>query len=236
MLHGGESTMSESVPVKSVWEHLQEMPDPRSRRGRSYPMAGLLGLVILGALHGECSLRGMWMWGCKHWQQIARPLGLLIGREHPPAYNTLRYLLRALHTQHLASLEAWMQAQPGGEAEAISVDGKHLEGSRRLQPPRPALEVVTAVGQEMKLVLGQEEVAAGGEVAAAVALLKRLPLRGRVVVADAGLLCRPVVDAILEGEGDYLGVVKANQPQLYEALETWGEPQISPPGTGTTRR
>lgn len=234
MLHGGDSTMRESVPVKSVWEHLQAIPDPRSRRGRSYPLAGLLGMVILGALHGERSLRGMWLWGCKHWSQIARPLGLLIGREHPPAYNTLRYLLRALRAAHLASLEAGMQ--PEGAEEAISVDGKHLEGSRRLVPPRPALEVVTAVGQEMKRVLGQEEVAVGGEVAAAIALLQRMPLRGRVVVADAGLLCRPVLGAILEGGGDYLGVVKGNQPQLHEALETWGEPLIFPPGAGTARR
>lgn len=204
--------MSVSVPVMSVWQLLQQMPDPRSRRGRSYPLAGLLGMAILGALHGEGSLRGMWMWGCKHWRQIARPLGLLVGREHPPAYNTLRYLLRALEAQHLAGLEAWAQDQAGDEGEAISVDGKYLEGSRRLVPARPALEVVTAVGHSMRLVLGQHEVTAGGEVAAAIALLQRMPLRGRVVVADAGLLCRPVVDAILEGGGDYLGVVKGNHP------------------------
>lgn len=221
--------MAESIPVKSLWEHLKGIRDPRSRRGRQYRLAGLLGMLILGALHGEGSLRGMWLWGCHHWREIVRPLELL-GNPHAPVYNTVWYVVRALQAEHLRVLEEWLAAESAARGEAISVDGKVQGGSRRLHPPEHPLDVVTAVGQELRLVLGQEAVSAGGEVAATIALLKRQPLQGRVVVADAGLLCRAVVQTIQDGAGDYLGVVKGNQPELKEALETWVEPQVSPPG------
>ena len=41
---------------------LTTIPDPRSRRGRHYPLFGLLAIVLLAAMHGERSLRGMWLW------------------------------------------------------------------------------------------------------------------------------------------------------------------------------
>jgi hypothetical protein len=224
-------TMIGDIATKSLFEWLGEVPDPRSRRGRTYPLRGLLAMLVLGALHGERSLRGMWMWGCKHWAQIARPLGFL-GNPHPPVYNTVWYVLGDLRGEDLRALQDWMLEWEAGRSEGLSVDGKVQGGSRRLNPPQEALAVVTAVAQDLKVVLGQQEVAAGGEVAATIALLKKLPLRGSVVVADAGLLCRSVVDTIRKGEGDYLGLVKDNQPQLKEALDTCIEGQISPPRPG----
>jgi hypothetical protein len=58
------------IPSESLLDHLSRIPDVRSRRGRQLPLGSLLGMLILGALNGERSLRGMWMWGCKHWLQI----------------------------------------------------------------------------------------------------------------------------------------------------------------------
>src|SRR5262245_57445874 len=37
---------------------LATVPDPRRRKGRRYPQPTLLGLVLLGMLHGHDSLRG----------------------------------------------------------------------------------------------------------------------------------------------------------------------------------
>jgi len=34
---------------------LKTIPDPRSRRGRQYPLFGLLAIVLLAAMHGERS-------------------------------------------------------------------------------------------------------------------------------------------------------------------------------------
>jgi hypothetical protein len=227
--------MGGSISDKSLLERLGEIRDPRSRRGRSYPLQGLLGMLILGALHGEGSLRGMWMWGCKHWEEIAQPLGFG-GNPHPPVYSTVWYVVSALQGEDLKALQEWMVDCGGEGSAAISVDGKVQGGSRRLASSEEALQVVTAVGQELRVVLGQQQVSVGGPVGAVVVLLQKLPLRGKVVVADAGLLCRAVVGAILEGGGDYLGLVKGNQPEVKETLDTWIAVQLSPPGPGADSR
>ena len=50
------------------------------------------------------------------------------------------------------------------------------------------------------------------------ALLAQVPLRGRVVTGDALYCQRAVCQQILDAGGDYLVVVKANQPDLYDDL------------------
>lgn len=208
--------------------------DPRSRRGRRYPLSGLLGMLILAALHGEKSLRGMWMWGCKHWARIRHPLGF-VGNPRPPAYTTVWYVVTALDGDALdGALGEWALSWSVERLRSISVDGKVLRGSRRTNPQQPALEVLTAAAHELKVVLGQRGVPDGDLVAAAVALLQGMPLKGRLVTADAGLLCRPVVDTILEVGGDYLGVVKDNQPELKKAVDDWVEPDVFPLGQGAS--
>jgi len=191
-------------------------------------------MLNLGALHGEKSLRGMWMWGCKHWESIKRPLAF-VGNKRPPVYGTVWYVVSALQSDALdLALQEWTQSWSGEQIRSVSVDGKVLRGSRRTNPEQDALQVLTAVGHELKVVLGQRGVHNGDLVGAAVELLRGMPLRGKVVTADAGLLYRPVVEAILAGGGDYLGVVKDNQPELKEAVDEWVDPSVFPPGPGTS--
>ena len=39
----------------NVIQALTTIPDPRRRRGRQYPLFGLLAIVLLAAMHGERS-------------------------------------------------------------------------------------------------------------------------------------------------------------------------------------
>ncbi|NLD74629.1 MAG: transposase family protein, partial [Chloroflexi bacterium] len=112
--------------------------DPRSRRARRYPLEGLLAMLVLAALHGERSLRGMWVWGKQHWAEIRRPLGFL-GNRHAPAYGTLHGVLSALPADALdEALGAWSQEWAEERLRGISIDGKTLRGSRRTNPPQGA--------------------------------------------------------------------------------------------------
>jgi predicted transposase YbfD/YdcC len=75
---------------------------------------------------------------------------------------------------------------------------------------------------------GEGDAERDGELGAAPALLAALPLAGRVVTGDAlycqAALCRQIRDAA----GDYLLIVKANQPDLLWAVHTlFADP---PPG------
>ncbi len=184
------------IEAGSVMEGLRRVPDPRRRQGRRYNLPGLVGMLLLATLHGETSLRGMWLWGCHQWERIAGPLDLW-GTKGPPSYGTVRELMVKIDIAGLAQALG-MEAQTERE-EGYSVDGKVLRGSKRATDP--ALRVVTAVGHQFQQIWGQQAAVGGDEVEAAVALLHEMPLAGRVVSLDAGLLQRPVVKTIEEKGG-----------------------------------
>ena len=56
------------------------------------------------------------------------------------------------------------------------------------------------------------------------------PVEGRIASADAGLLCRPIALTFLERGGDYLGLVKENQPKLKQSPDEWIEKDRFPLG------
>lgn len=68
----------------SVMERLRKVHDPRRREGKRYSFQGLMAMLLLAALHGETSLRGMWLWGCGQWERIAGPLDLWGQRGRQP--------------------------------------------------------------------------------------------------------------------------------------------------------
>jgi hypothetical protein len=184
----------------SVMEHLSRVRDPRRRQGKRYRLSGLIGMLLLAALHGESSLRGMWLWAQGQWGRIAEPLDLW-GNEGPPAYSTLWELMAQVDMEELS--QALYVAQQAEADNAYTVDGKVLRGSRRAA--EPALQVVTAAGQSYRRILAQETVEAGDSVEAAIALLQGMPLSGKIVSLDAGLLQREVVKTIDEKGGPTSG-------------------------------
>jgi hypothetical protein len=223
--------MKQDIPANSLLGRLQKVKDPRRREGQIYAHWSLLGLLIVGALHGEGSLRGMCLRGVKQWALISRPLGF-VGNARPPSYGTVWYLVSRLEVAGVEqAVEQWVNGW--AESEALSLDGKVLRGSKRSHPAQSALEVVTAVAQGIKVVVGQQAIGEAGETAAVLALLRSVPLAGKIVTADAGLLDRALVKAVLEGGGDYLGLLKDNQPEVKQALDEWLKADLFPPGPGT---
>jgi hypothetical protein len=197
---------------------LAALPDPRPRQGRRYPLGALLGLVLLGMLHGRDSLRGSWIWARQHWRLLWQPLG---GRSpHFPAYNTVRNLLLALDADELdRRLQPWLERFLDQPLGAFSADGKVLRGSKRDQ--LAALHVVSLVAHEGASILAQRQAADGDEVAALLALLREVPLAQRTISMDAGLLTGAVTEVISEERGQYIGMVKGNNPELLAVLDEW---------------
>src|SRR6266567_3785465 len=64
----------------------------------------------------------------------------------------------------------------------------------------------------------QEEDKAKSELAVASLLVKLVDWKGKVLTGDALYCQRLLCQALLQAGGDYLFLVKANQPQLFEAL------------------
>ena len=213
-------------PDESLLWRLRRVPDRRSRRGRMYPLPGVLGMLLLAAINGESSLRGMWLWGVQRWRRIRHELGLGYVAK-PPALSTVWYMLEDLDNAALESeLSAWMESGWGKQIKWISLDGKQLRGSKR--EGQGALHVVVAAGHALKTILKQQSAVDGDEVAATLALLASVALDGRVVTMDAGLLNRQTTHCTLEGGGDYVGLVKGNHEAVRGAIDEWVDGAISP--------
>jgi predicted transposase YbfD/YdcC len=104
------------------------------------------------------------------------------------------------------------------ELEAVAVDGKSLRGSRK-QGAADA-HLLSALSQRMGVVLGQVAVEdKTNEITAMLELLARLVLHGKLITGDALLTQHKIVSKIVEHGGDYLLVVKDNQPLLREDIE-----------------
>jgi hypothetical protein len=127
-------------------------------------------------VYGECGYGAQ-----QHWEQIRGKLGME-WLAHPPVYGTLWRVLALLEMAQVEPvLSRWVQGVGG---EAISVDGKSLRGSRR-RAGLPALEVVVAAAQGIRLVLGREGVEEEKVTEAALKLLQGMPLEGKVVLCQS---------------------------------------------------
>ena len=179
--------------------YLEEIPDPRRPQGRVYPLKGLLGMLLLAALNGESSLRGMWIWGRMHWEQIKGGLGFA-ERRTAPQYGTLWNVLSKLSLEALwEAIRRWGE-EVGVKVEVVNVDGKTLRGSKR-RSGQAAVQVMVAAAQGIGVVLDEEKVEGGDAVEAALRLLQGLPLAGKVVTLDAGLNHPRVVERVPEKGG-----------------------------------
>jgi hypothetical protein len=202
----------------SLWDVLGAIADWRGRKGRQFPLRAVLAISIAAMLAGANDLRAIFRWGRR-----LKPEALaLFGIDRAPCHATYHYVFRSLDGDALArALGGYACGR--GEPGHIALDGKTLKGSRRLDAT--ALHVVSAFAARLPAVVGDLVVAPeGNEITAALALLKDLPLAGAVVTGDAIFCQREICQTITERQGDYLFVVKDNQPTLKaDIAESFGD-------------
>jgi predicted transposase YbfD/YdcC len=101
---------------------------------------------------------------------------------------------------------------------AVALDGKTLRGSQK--QGAPGVHLLAALSHHMGLTLTQQAVdAKTNEMTQVETVLRQLVLTDRVVTMDALLTQRHVAQAIVDEGGDYVMVVKENQPQLRADIE-----------------
>jgi DDE family transposase len=202
----------------SLVERLAELTDPRDRRGRQYPMVGLLTLCFIAILAGHTGPTAIAQFGRLRQQRLGHALGFKNGKM--PCANTIALLLRGLDADHLDRiLAAWLADRHPDGWEHIALDGKRLRGSRDGEVP--GTHLLAAYAPHASAVIAQMTVAATtNEHKAALRLLGMLPpLGGTVVTADAMFTHADVCAQVRQAGGDYILYAKENQAQLRRDLE-----------------
>lgn len=208
---------------KPLIEVFAEIPDFRRRQGTRHPLAAIFSLACCAMLCGYRSYSAIAEWGRNYGTGIAHALGFT---HQTPCAATLHTVFRHVERNTLeAQLGAWAEgvvattppAPSAGDA-AIALDGKTLRGSRK--QGAPGVHLLSALSHHLGLTLAQQAVdEKTNEITQVETVLRQLVLQDRVVTMDALLTQRHVAQTIVDGGGDYVMIVKDNQPQLRADIE-----------------
>jgi predicted transposase YbfD/YdcC len=201
--------------LSDLWRRLAALPDQRKRRGKRYALPVLLLLIVLAKLSGEDRPSGIADWVAHRRARLAQALGIRLPRA--PHHNTYRRILaQAVVPGDLdAAVSGFFRDLPQvGGSVLISIDGKTVKGTIDTANPHGAHLLVAYLPQEGIVLLQVPAGRKDGEIRVAPALVDALDLRGKIVAADALHTQRALSAQIVAAGGDYLWVVKDNQPTL----------------------
>ena len=221
--------MVASPAVGSLLELLTQIPDPRGRHGRRHSLAAMLAAIVCSMLTGARGYKAIAQWTRAQSSTVWQWLGF---HRRPPCANSFRNLLLALPPETLEdALRQWMETALGQplpeEARGTSLDGKTLCNTLAAQERN--VHLLSLLDQALGGVLSQQAVdPSTNEAKAALELLKTVALKGRLITGDAIFCQRELCQQIVEDGGEYLFVVKDNQPELKAAIEAEFQPGFSP--------
>jgi predicted transposase YbfD/YdcC len=209
--------------ARPLIEVLTEIPDFRKNHGKRHPLVAILALACSAMLCGYRSYTAIAEWGRHYGEHLVRALGFT---HRSPCAATLHTVLRRVDREAFeATLGAWAEGllgerlPPREVEDAIALDGKTLRGSQK--QGAPGAHLLSALAHRVGVTLAQQAVDdKTNEIPVAVEVLRQLVLQGRIVTMDALLTQRQIAQQIVDAGGDYVMVVKENQPQLLEDIQT----------------
>jgi len=204
----------------SLYTYLEQVKDTRLAKGKRYPLAMLLILMLLAKFGGEDQPSGIAEW-VAHRQEELRALKLL-SRARPPSHMTYRRILqRIINPSDFEVLISEYQRKHLAEGKSVvfSLDGKTMRGTIPGGEMR-GTHLLSIFVPDQGLVLAQAAVdSKENEIVVAPTLLKQVSLKGCIVLADAMHTQRSLSEQIVEAGGDFVWVVKDNQPRTRWAIE-----------------
>jgi len=199
------------------------IPDFRKPRGKRHPLPAIFALACCAMLCGARSYSAIAEWGRNYGTRIAQALGFTHGT---PCAATLHAIFRHVNRDEFeAHLGTWadsivgsLPAAPETPGSAVALDGKTLRGSKK--QGAPGTHLLSALAHQVGVTLAQHAVDdKTNEITAVETLLHHLVLEGRIVTMDALLTQRHVAQTIGDKGGDYVMIVKENQPRLRADIE-----------------
>lgn len=222
-----ESATEQAVAFN--WTHfqtyLEQIPDPRGRKGKIYPLPLVLTYILLAKLAGQDKPTAICNWVKERKASLLK----MIDTRHRrvPCLNTYRYILDEVVDEAVLGnvFKKYLHETYGGqESKLITIDGKSMRGTIP-KGETQGVHLLSAYLPEEGIVLGQVEVGSKeNEITALIPLLDKIPLKNRVVCADAMQTQRKLSVEIVSRGGDYIWFAKKNQPTLRADIEQFFKP------------
>jgi DDE family transposase len=207
--------------LESLVEVFAQVPDPRKARGIRHPLQGMLALVFLGLLARIREMAVLQRWAKTHWHQLQEPLGF--ERDEPPHATTISRTIAGCElSKFAAAFLAWVKTVVPDEPLAVAVDAK--TSCQGIGEDGQPVQLLTVLVHNMKLVLAQWSV--HGEKTNEPNVLRNhlaeltaeFPLL-KLITGDAIYAQRPLAEALLDENCDYLLQIKGNQADIQDAVQ-----------------
>jgi predicted transposase YbfD/YdcC len=203
------------IDLDALGRRLVSLTDTRCSKGLRYRLPPLLLLIVLAKLAGEDTPSGIASWIQSRNRQLRFALRLPWPRM--PHHNTYRRVFaHVIQPEQLDQVvSTHLQSLPGvGESLLIAIDGKTVRGTIDTAHPQGEHLLAAYLPEEGIVLLQLATGAKENEISVAPKLVARLDVRGKVVAGDAMQTQRALSVQILAAGGDYLWLVKDNQPSL----------------------
>lgn len=199
----------------------QEVRDPRDFNAR-HDLPAMLFIALAATLCGAKSCVDIADFAAAHEEELAEIVDL---RHGAPSHDCFSRVFRLLDPDEMARAFARFVAElrKGLGLDpvkgVVAVDGKRLrrayERGRACMPPL----MISVWDAETRLSLATRHAPGGNEVAATLAALKGLVLKGSIVTGDA-LHCHPAMAAEVRATGAHYALkLKANNAPLFACVE-----------------
>lgn len=213
----------------TLFEHFSSLKDPRVERTRLHQFFDILTIAICAVMSGADTWEDIEAYGelKEGWLRsfLELPNGI-------PSHDTFARVIGRINLEEFQScLVSWMATMSRvTHRQVVAIDGQSLRGTYQPSDGTAARQMVSAWASENSLVLAQRKVdEKSNEITAIPEVLKLLELSGCMVTLDAMGCQKEIAAQIIDQQADYVLVLKANQGQLYEAVQRYFEQVRSNP-------
>lgn len=225
------------VDAASLYRAFEQVKDGRKAKGKRYPLALLLTLILLGKLAGETKLDGIIDWINERQKEIKKLLNwpkrfpvqktytdaLAKCDHHEVARAIAQVLVKARAQERCDEEPSRLLAQQESNHEELlqtAVDGKMLRGTlKHGRDDQPPVHLLSWYECESGIVLDQFVVnRKNNEESACQAILHPVLVKGRIITADAIFSCRAWCATVHVYQGYYLIPIKDNNPAVLRDL------------------
>ena len=225
-----------SIGLSEIVCHFEHLEDPRSTINRLHPLPSVLTISLMGVLAGADGPTGISKWAVAQKNILLQELDLPHGI---PSRDVIRRVLSAVKVDAFQScFVSWLNSlrdaakeKAGISAEEkthMAIDGKTMKRSHNRAKGLGPMHMVSAWLSEFGLTLAQvatEE--KSNEITAIPELMRLIDLNGAIITIDAMGTQVAIAEQIIDGEGDYILALKANQDALYQQVMEYVEEHIS---------
>src|SRR5205823_12190233 len=123
---------------------LAQVPDPRKKRGRRHPLAGLLAVGIAAVIAGSRSFAAIGQWAADAGPEVLAVLGAARGAAEESTFRRAFALVSPDVLDRVLGAWLWTRAVRAGGRLVIAIDGKTVRGARNRDGKAPHLVAASA--------------------------------------------------------------------------------------------